>query len=215
MNTPFAASLSLVLLLLVASPGCGGGGGDAPLVLSEPAIATVDLPPIGALDGFVDNTGYVTSTGLGGILVGDNSDDHVGQGFFTFDSSALPAGAEILKATLEIRQYGISGYPYADLGVIWLDHVELGGTLDAADWGAPALDGNFAVVSTTPATGPLTADVTDQVAADTHAGRTRSSFRLGFTALTDGDGNSDYAAFQDSEDSEGSGLLPRLTVRYR
>jgi hypothetical protein len=185
-----------------------GGGG----VVDTTVTAT--CPPIGALDGFVDETGFVAATGFLGIMVGDNAQGHTAQGFLTFDLSALVPGAVIDAATLEVGQYAISGAPYADLGSIWLDHVELGGTLVAADWGNTALDGNFALLSSTSALGTLRADVKDQVQADVHAGRTRSSFRLGFTALTDGDGVMDVAHLQDAEDAAGSGVLPTLIVRF-
>jgi hypothetical protein len=204
-------TLPFAVLLLILSPACGGagGGGLGP-------VTTASMPPVGAMDGFIDNNGLVETTGwLGGILVGDSSLDNTAQGFLTFDIAALPNGADVVEATLTVRQFSTSGTPYPILGAVLIDHVDIGAGLDASDWGTPALDGNFDAVSQNGATGALSVDVTDQIQADVAAGRVRSSFRLGFTALTDNDGNQDTAHFQDSEDTEGSGVLPTLIVRYR
>ena len=204
-------TLMIAMLLTLATAGCGAGGG----IVSNSALTT-QLPPIGGLDGFVDDHGFVETAGwLGGILIGDNSGNATAQGFLTFDLAAIPAGAQILEATLEIRQFNVSGTPYASMGSLLVDHVDVGGTLDASDWGATALDGNFATASQTDALGVLLVDVRDPIQADVFAGRTKSSFRLGFTALSDGDNAQDTAHIQDSEDSEGSGVLPAVTVRYR
>ncbi len=115
---------------------------------------------------------------------------------------------------LRMHQSAVIGAPYATLGSVIVDHVDIGLTLDAADFGAAALQAGVGLLSSDATVGPKSLDVTSQVLADIAAARPRSGFRLRFPVASDADAADDFAQFNDGEDSFGNGLLPFLIVSY-
>jgi hypothetical protein len=192
---------SLVLLVLT---GCGGGESETVAILTS----------LGAFDGFVTNTAVVDTNGAGAITVGDTDATlaHVARGFVRFDRSAVPAGATILYATFQIHQAAVTGTPFATHGNLLLEHLSVGPSLDAADFGAAAV--TVGALSATPNLGYRTLDVTAAVLADIAALRTTSDFRLAFALGSDADGADDHVQFNDAEDHLGSGVRPTLFVAY-
>ena len=153
-------------------------------------------------------TGTVTSDGLASEsttpYTGDNDLTDPGQrvrGFVTFDLTTIPAGKVVRTAFLKIPQRGVDGTPYNDLGVVVLDHLLLGATLDSDDFEAAALDSAFVSLSTDPALATRTVNVFPQIKADVEAGRDVSQFRLRFS-VNDGDNDdvTDRAAFNGTGD---------------
>jgi hypothetical protein len=80
-----------------------------------------------------------------------------------------------------------------------VDHVDYGAALDSADYDAPALTSNTGTLSTNDAEEYKTLNVTTSVASDL-AGRTRSQFRLRFSAENNVNFEDDYVQFTDAED---------------
>jgi hypothetical protein len=193
------ASVGLVLLLgasaALTTEACGSGGGDGQLTLEAMGEA--------ALDGWVRSDGFVNAAG-GGPLTGDfdSSLPNIGfRQFFSFDISALPAGAVILSATLRIYQDVAGGTPYATHGTVLADHMNYGAPLMAAAYLAAPLAA-LGTFSSTDAQEYKTMDVTARVQADVDAARAHSQYRLRFSALdSDNDGVDDYTTFVDTENS--------------
>jgi hypothetical protein len=163
-----------------------------------------------------DRSGYLEQDGSGSLqtyLAGDGRTNLGNRMFFGFDLSSLPSDAIIVSARLQATDNGAgSGDPYATMGDLLLDHVDVGASLDGTDFAAPALSSGIAILSHVRA-GAKDAEVTAAVAADVAAGRSTSDFRAGFRDLTDGDSSIDTAVFQ--SDSYDPGHGPRLVVVYR
>ena len=183
---------------------CGGSG---------PHVTTVTLPAVAALDGQTSSTGSASPGAA--LVVGDFSSNASARGHLRFDHSAIPTNAQVVAATLEVFQTVVTATPYADLGNVLVDHVDLGASLDAADHASPALLDSFGTLSTSPVLEGKTLDVTARVRADREAGRTTSDFRLHFAVPTDNDGVQELVIFNDTENNSGTlAQRPRLTLTY-
>jgi len=195
-----------VLLLFgsLALAGCGGGGSSGDV--------TINIVSTLALDGYVQASGAV-NTGDPLMAAGDSDTDDTARFFVSFPLAAIPAGATILDATLIVTQTNVSGTPYTDLGLLVVDHLNYGATLEFADFGLAALDPAFGVLSSTAVLEVKTLDVQTQVEADIAALRTRSQFRGLFGALTDGNLDNDFANFPTAE-AANVNTRPRLQVTY-
>jgi hypothetical protein len=155
----------------------------------------VDLTQIPALTRGVDGTGEVisvqTDIGFG--------DDNVGvqyKGFAGFQLPMLPASATLETATLGAAQVQIIGAPYV-LGPLVVRHINTP-TIDAGDFNAAAL-ADLGVLSTAPALGARSLDVTAAVADDlaNHAARGgRNQYRLEHATSTNADGEYDLSVFR-------------------
>lgn len=205
----------LLLPGLLLLGGCGGSGdGDDP---PGPGL-TVMLPPQAALDGFVTSAGSAVAAG-GGPFVGDldaSTAGLVGRTFYSFDLSALPAGATITGATLRVQAAVLQGAPFTTLGVVALDHVDYGTSLDAGDFALAALSPTTPTLLSTPTLTLVALDVTAFVQADRSAARPRVQFRLRFSPFgSDNDAANDYVSFTDTEVSNvAGGIPPSLEVTY-
>lgn len=202
------SSGSFVLVLVCAIPllsGCGGGGADS---------VTFTVASTASVDGFVTNTAFVDTGTPVSVGDTDGSFGNVARGFVQFDRSGIPVGATILSAVLRMHQSAVFGAPYASLGNVVVDHVVIGLSLDAADFGASALQADVGGLSSNATLGLRSLDVTTQVLADIAAARSTSDFRLRFPLASDADALDDYAQFNDGDDSFGNGILPLLVVRY-
>ena len=216
----------LALALLLA--GCGSSS-------SSPAVAdgldggdesakTMVLTADRSLTGWFRSDGlFGTPGGTGGIvLVGDTGIWGL-RGFLGFNIGGIPADAEILAAELSVWHFKgpAQGSPYADLGNLLIDYVDIGSSLDLDDYRVLALESDIAVLSDAPTEGLRTADVTKQlqtarVLADLAAGRPVISFRVRFPKETDGDvTQTDAVNLNGLDDPRSNGVLPTLTVEYR
>lgn len=201
----------LALGVALWGSGCGGSGGSGSIALACDA----------ALDGFVRSDGVAVSAG-NGPAVGDLDNFIPGVGvrqFVSFSLGSLPASGTLVSATLQMRQLTVLGAPFGTHGVVVLDHLDYGPTLDALDFGRAPLAGPLGPFAPDATLGVRTLDVTAQVAADLAAGRVRSQFRLRFSMLdSDNDGSPDAVAFTDAERSHGSeapGDEPVLVVTWQ
>ena len=188
---------TLLILFAVASLVACGGGGDGAAQLSLSAPGEADL------DGWVRSDGDVVTV-EGGPITGDYDSINPNVGlrqFFSFDLSALPAGASVVSATLRIFQSGTSGTPYVTHGSVLVDHMAYGGSLVAGHYDDVPLAA-LGVFSSDPTAEYKTIDVTASVQADLEAARARSQYRLRFSDMdSDNDGTRDYASFVDTENS--------------
>jgi hypothetical protein len=201
---------SLALSLAGLLTGCGGGGiffGDPETVTNEPAT----------LDGYVTSAGaVVAASATNGIGVGDNNANEGRRGFVRFTLAGIPSDAEIVSAQIQLFQGGLDGNPYATLGTIRVDHMDLGAGLDAGDYNAAALVSDVGTLSINWNIEAKTLDVTTSIAADLMAGRPTADFRLRFhLGNTDADGLNDTARFQDMELNLPAGTAPLLTVVWK
>lgn len=220
MRCPLALA-SLVVPLGLALAGCGGaaGGGASGGNQAPGTPVTVVLGGDSALDGSVSSDGTATAFG-GGPVTGDVdlavADGAVARQFFAFTLAGVPAGATVTSASLRLHQRLVTGTPFATLGAVLLEHLDYGSALDGTDYARAPLEPLSVLVSSDPAVGLRTMDVSAFVQADVSAGRGRSEFRLRFTAeTTDHDGANDAVHFVDAENSStGDGSIPRLTVTF-
>lgn len=171
------------------------------------------------IDGYGTSEIMITNTCF---LVGDNLMDQGLRGFVGFDISGL-SGKTVTSATLRVYQAsttaddvnGESPYGSGQLGSIVVDHVDFGSTLDTDDFDGGTLTSNIGTILTESSEGWKTLDVTSYVQADINSGRPASQFRLRFSSDTDNDGKNDVAAFDNSEDTYGTGNVSELLVDYQ
>lgn len=189
----------LPLFLMLTACGGGGGGPD-----------TIVVAVTGPLDGFVGKVGNVDTTGSE-LFVGEYLTNPT-RSVLGFELGAVPAGATVIEATLRVELFDVRGVPFTDLGALVLDHVDLGATIDASDYGSTALASAFATLATTPVQEVKTADVTAQVVSALALGAPRADFRIRFTLESDGNtGDEDLIGFPQF----GNGNNPAtLTIRY-
>lgn len=203
----------LTLSLLSPLAACGGSGGIVLGAANDTVYATA------ARSGYVIHDGIGVVNVLSGpataLTVGDNHTGNRARAFVSFDLSFLPIGAEVLSAELITSQTNVVGDPYTHLGNLMVDHVNLGASLDGADY---AIGNNFAlniaVLSTTPTLELKSADVTNEVRDDLDLGRTESEFRLRFVVPTANPGQADFIQM------EGAAELtpvapPRLRITWQ
>jgi hypothetical protein len=168
--------------------------------------------------------GYLLNDGSGGtdqqILVGNGKiEDTVGEliarGFMSFNLATLPAGVTIQSVELRFYQQEVLGNPYAKLGNLVLERVDLGSNLDAGDFSTAALDSHTIAQQTSAGAWYVISDPTlvTWLEREASAGRSNLQLRLRFALETDGDGQDDYVSLL------GGGLLsgqyaPQLIVVY-
>ena len=203
--TAWPAVLGLCALVACELGGSGNGGnGPGPDV-------TVTLGSTASLDGWVRTDGNAQTTNG---LTGDLS-VVTGQGyrqFFSFDLSTIPPGSTVTSATLRLYQAFVIGSPYTELGSVAVDHLDYGDMLCCGDYDAAAL-ASAGTLSSDASVGYKQLVVTARVQADLAAARTRTQFRLRFSAADfTNDGGSDNAQFNEAEAPGGN--LPQLVVTY-
>jgi hypothetical protein len=189
---PYAA-----LLIALSVTRCGSS--SSPTAPSQ----TVTLQSEAAIDGWVTAAGEAVSAG-GGPFTGDDDPRNNGLGFrqfYSFDLSAVPAGAHLTSASLQLYQANVNGNPYTALGNVVVDHVNVAGALDPGDYTGGTL-GNAGTLSTSATIEMKTLDVSSSVQDDLSAARGHTQFRLRFSARdSNSDGIWDYVQFTDAEDS--------------
>ena len=196
-----------VEIVLIARDSAGAeigratlGGVNTPDCSAQPQ--TVTLQSLPAEDGYVRGLGNGESVNLeGDIKVGDGKQNNQQQAFLSFDLSAIPQGATIQEATLDLSNNVVDGEPFAALGVLRA-YKQLYETLDTGDF-VPGFPAGFAEWSGSPGA----ADVTEQVQRSVNNGASRFQVRLQFQNKTDNDDTGDRLRFP-----EGG---PALTITYQ
>ena len=191
-------SVAALLLAGIMLSACGGGDGSsntAPVLLSAPANV--------AGEGFVINGNPLNQSFA---RTGDALLNGIYAGILSFDLSGT---GSVQQAVLTFHQIGSLGDPWL-LGPLQVDHIDGGGTLDAADAISPALTADIASVGDQPS---WTLDVTAFVLADRAAGRLTSTFRLRMNTPTDNDGGLDYMDVATSTNADPM-MHPTLMVTH-
>ena len=202
-----AAFSPLALLLL----GCGGGsGGDG---TPQPGSLTIVSTP--TLDGPVGSSLSLGTEPSQRPEVGDIAGGEYVHGLFSFDLGQIPAGAQVVSATMQLTSTSTTGDPAQALGgTMVIDHMnygdsfprELNDITDIPESGVALWDDVTAV-------GARAFNVTSQVTNDQIAGRSRSQFRMRGLISTNADGSVDLVSFAGGEDQNGN--APTLTIVFQ
>jgi hypothetical protein len=170
-----------------------------------------------AFDGVVVGGSAINGYPL--ISVGDNVSDAPLRGFLSFPFPEDNDG--VLGGTLRLYVLQIDGTPFADLGRLVLEPVDLGMGLDPGDFGAVALAPGLEDDGTGWAAGSdHSYDVGDWVRQAGAAGRERLQVRLRFATDTDSDGFADavylyaHEALDDQNINAGPEYIPTLVLTY-
>ncbi len=202
-RAPVPSMLATVCLavLLVA---CGGDKKDKTPIQGSMLLGSEPL------DGSVNGNGVIDIND--DAVAGDNVGNAEVRGFISFDISVIPAGAQIVEAILTVTQNAVAGDPYGLWGPCEIDHVTLGGALDAGDFTGGSLNLNIGPISTDASLSAKTLNVTAQVALDITQGRSFTDFRLHFNGMpgSNADGVEDSARFGTSLGPN----VPTLEVTY-
>lgn len=202
--------LFVLLFLLSFALGCSQNGDDE---------TKIQLSSTDELDGYIVRygSGAVTvgvDTGWA-IAMGDWVTNDQLRGFVSFDLSIIPIGSTIKSARLRLYQTEyIAGDPYGDLGVIVVDHVVIGGTLDSSDYDGGLIASNVGTLSSNDKEEWKELNVTEAVQRDIDDGRDDAQFRLRFIQETDNNGADDIVRFEDGENNKGTGNQPSLVITY-
>ena len=163
-----------------------------------------------SLDGYRGSNGFGYSNLY--ILAGRNI-SVIQRGFISFDLSSLPSDATIESATLRMYQEKVVGNPYGVGGSLKVDHLDYGNSLGNEDYGASSISSSFATLTSNAVVEWKDADVTDSLKNDLSDGRDKSQYRIHFSTESTGT-SSDLAYFESADNSEGTGNLPQLVVKY-
>lgn len=190
---------ALLPLFALALTACGGSSAFT----TTPALIEAMAPVVPAGEGYV-KVEFQVKHDEPLSVVGDNAVDQSIVAILCFDVSAFPS---VKSATLRFYLSYEIGDAWS-LGMLRLDHIDGGGSLDIADGGSPALSADLFALAQQD---EYVLDVSEAVAADIEAGRAVSTFRLRFDIPTDGDGTAEFARFGTSLAAD-PGLWPTLQI---
>jgi len=205
----------------------GSSAQDQVMVNVLPAPVQLVLTSVAAEDGWVlehhENGEYggnssASATGSQALRLGDDNKDKQYRSILSFDTSAIPGGAQILSAQLRVRRATVVGTnPYGTLGNLVVD-VKTGGF-----GGSTALaDSDFEAAADVTASATLSNPVANLdwaegfldaagIAALETSGTTQ--VRLTFQVDDDDDRGNDYLGFYSGEASAGD--QPELVIVYQ
>lgn len=163
-----------------------------------------------SLDGYRGSNGFGYSNLY--ILVGRNI-NVIQRGFVSFDLSSLPSDATIESATLRLYQEKVVGHPYGVGRNLKIDHLDYGNSLGNEDYGASAISSSFTTLTDNAVFEWKNANVTDSLINDLSNERSKSQYRILFPTDVAGT-TSDLIYFESADNSEGTGNLPQLVIKY-
>lgn len=179
----------------------------------KPLLRSKILSSVASLDGYrsSDETGKTNLE----IRAGRNS-ELVTRGFVSFEIDEIPADADIQSATLRLYQTEVIGSPYSVCGALYIDHLTYGDTLDKTDYiERTALISNFTSFDNSTKVGWKEVDVTSRLKDDIANARSTSQYRIHFEKeVTDGNVEGDFVYFESQDNSEDTGNMPQLVVKY-
>jgi hypothetical protein len=213
-------SIPLCALLAMACSlaACGGGGGDGGD--DDDDQQTLIVESTASLDGGVtfNNAGSVNEASPNATpLVGDQAFVMSGgtlvyNALWSFDISALPAGALIASAILQLQVTSAAGDPDASFGLARVDHANFGAVFPSTN-NVTIVTFDFDQIQDLNTVGGRQIPVTIQVQADVDAGRPRSQYRVRMPFQTDNDAQADFMVFTDAENATPA-LRPQLIIEY-
>lgn len=175
-----------------------------PETKEEIIISTASLDGYRGSNGFGSNNLY--------IFTGRNI-SVIQRGFVSFDLSSLPSDATIESATLRLYQEKIVGNPYGVGGSLKIDHLNYGSSLGNEDYGVSSISSSFTTLTDNAVIEWKDADVADALKNDLSNGRDKSQYRIHFSTESTGT-SSDLVYFESADNSQGTGNLPQLIVKY-
>jgi len=200
-NSLFAIAAAVLVV------ACSGDNGPGAVDLPEAVVA-------GRLEhGTIRSIGANTNAA---ITPGDDATGIAYRSTLGFDLKALPSGARVTSATLDVAQCQASANVFTALGPLVLDHIDLTLGLTDAAYSGQTLEPNIGTISSTTGTGSRTLDVTAAVQRDMTASRRVTAYRLRFRDHdTNGDAVADFVQIALSRDQHCTGQPdPRLHVSY-
>src|SRR3989344_4575720 len=179
---------------------------------STPSVKSKTITSTASLDGFRSNN----NGGNAGVDIRAGRNMYlVSRGFVSFDLNDIPSGSTITEASLRLYQIKTIGSPYSVGGKLMVDDMNYGTTLENDDYSTSAITSNLVSLTANTTVEWKDAIVTEAVKKDLAEGRTRAQYRLHFeTEAKGGDSAGDFAYFESADNSEGSGNLPQLVVKY-
>lgn len=202
--------LPIVAVVAACSLPLACGGTTPTQQIVDQFLAELALP-VRALEGPLANDGSTDPDAA--LRVGDDEDNRFWRSFTSFE---LPEarGRTLADATLALYQGIGEGAPYAKLGLLFAERVDLGPSLDAADFGAPSTSMSLGVSDDTP--GSFEIDVTPLVQDALARGIPRLDIRLRFGAAVTFDDTADLTRFTSAVvDVDPTSPPPFLHVRWR
>ncbi|MBI2927274.1 MAG: fibronectin type III domain-containing protein [Verrucomicrobia bacterium] len=190
---------------------------------------TVVFTSVGAQDGYVTESGEesnvggsysATTTGTAGLRAGDNKSDRQTKAFVSFDTSTIPAGAEIISATLRLKRGTKSGTnPFTTHGPCRVDikaGTGFGGStaLAKADFQAPADAVGVATLSDAPANGDWSVGALNVEGLSWIDRVGSTQFRIYFQFDDNDDGGTDYIGWYPGDNATET-YRPQLEVVYK
>ena len=208
-------------LLLSVAMGLSACGGPKPYDPDNPYPGysygdpvTIEIPVA------PDREGGASSDGLGGlspnlIPIGDAADGTVHRALAGFPLDAIPPGAQIVEAALIVYVSGIElGAPHEDLKRLFVDLVDFGEAVDAADFTDGVLLSTIGLLSKASGEVVRSTDITIAVVEALDQGLPNADFRIRFDVPTNLDGGADQVFLNGSEDLARSGVTTVLSVTF-
>lgn len=215
-----------VSLTVTDNGGATNAASQSITVTTSVEITTATFVSIAAEDGWVresgenSDVGGARNTGAKGrnsIRMGDDKKDRQYKSILSFDTSAIPDGATIVSATLQLTRGGNKGAnPFNTHGTSFVD-IKNGGfggnaALKNSDFQAAADGKQVAIITNQGGQGSIyTVDLNTGVNFINTAGRTQ--LRLYFSLDDNDDLGNDFAGFFSANNSN-SARHPRLIVTY-
>ena len=197
-----ARLLSVLASLLLL--GCGSSG-------VGPNLAEIFPAPRRSLEGSLTRIG--TTDPLLPLRVGDDENDEGWRAFTSFELTVAP-GRTLERALLRLHLGQVVGDPFGQLGVFLISRMDMGPSLDASDWSAPATAPPPGISSLP--LGLSDHDVTPQVQDALNRGVTRVDLRLSFVMEAEPDQAPAYLHFTSyAVDSDPVSLPPTLVLTWR
>ncbi|MCP5071034.1 MAG: hypothetical protein GY946_31105 [bacterium] len=209
LSTSLLCLIPLAATLLLAS--CGGGLVPNPLGVFEEFFDALPRA-VRALEGSMAQDG--TSDPRDVLRVGDDDTDRSWRAFTSFETPTLEAGETLTSAILELYQGDQVGNPYDTMGLLFVERVDMGASLDVTDLTAPA--GARSLGFSDPAVGQVLIDVTAHVQEAMDLGLPRVDFRLRFGVSVRQDDTAQQTTFTSFDQSavQQPTLPPTLRIQW-
>ncbi len=192
------------------SPSPEETGSPSPTPTPTPETKEEVIISTASLDGYRGSNGFGSNNLY--IFTGRNL-SVIQRGFVSFDLSILPSDANIESATLRLYQEKVVGNPYGVGGSLKIDHLAYGNSLGNEDYGASSISSSFITLTDNAVIEWKDADVADALKNDLSNGRDKSQYRIHFSTESTGT-SSDLVYFESADNSQGTGNLPQLVVKY-
>jgi hypothetical protein len=201
----------LTPILALSLVACGGGGGGD----GTPQQGSLTIASTPTLDGPVGSSLSLGTDPSQRPDVGDVAGGEFVHGLFSFDLGQIPAGAQIVSASMQLTSTSTTGNPASMMGgTMVIDHLSYGDSFPSELNDITVIhQSGVALWDDVTTVGPRAFNVTSQVQNDQTAGRTRSQFRMRGLVSTNADSSIDLVTFSGGEDLNGN--EPILTIAFQ